>query len=166
MRLKDKYTIAVCCRPVPGDAISGYYSYHNIIKVHKAACSSLGKADPDRLMALDWADILVAEDSGPDGDFRLLDEIDFLILGHHRSMGVDYSLKVAAVLRLDKQTVFDRHARLRDLGLLCRVEPRMIRYRKNIAPGKWIKHRNHTYYDLTDKGRGYLVYHNGLKPGR
>ena len=43
-----------------------------------------------------------------------------------------------------------------------RVEPLMIRYRKNIVKGKWIKHRNHTYYELTEKGRKYLAHHESI----
>ena len=60
------------------------------------------------------------------------------------------------IRRLDKQTVFDRHRKLREMGLLERVTATMVRYRKGIVDNKWIKHRNHTYFDLTDRGRKYL----------
>jgi predicted transcriptional regulator len=68
-------------------------------------------------------------------------------------MGVDYAAVVAKCLNIDRATVFKRHRKLRDLKLLARVQPRMIQYRKNIVDNKWIKHRNHTYYEITDKGR-------------
>lgn len=107
-------------------------------------------------MDLDWDDILAEADFRPETDYTKLDETDFRILEHHQRYGVDYSLKVARMLSLDRQEVFDRHAKLRDQGLLNRVEPTMIRYRKGIVKNKWIKHRNHTYYELTDKGIAYL----------
>jgi hypothetical protein len=156
MRLKDDYIAAGCCHPLPGDQIVGYYSYENVIRVHRADCANLMKAEGDRIVTLDWPDILAPEVFHPDDDFQLLDSIDYCILQHHQTLGVDYSLAVAAAAGLDQQTVFDRHAWLRERGLLQRVEPRMIQYRKHITKGKWIKHRNHTYYDLTEKGRRYL----------
>jgi len=156
MNLKDDYVLAKCCRPSKGDRIVGYYSHDNIIKVHRRGCSSLSAVDAGRIIALEWDEIAAGPAPTPDEDYSGLDEVDFRILHHHDTLGVDYSLKVASVLRLAKQTVFDRHARLRNMGLLKRVQPRIIRYRKNIVKGKWIKHRNHTYYDLTDKGRLYL----------
>lgn len=67
--------------------------------------------------------------------------------------------QVAATLNLDAGDVFARHANLREMALVARVEPTMIHYRKNIVGGKWIKHRNHTYYDLTPKGKAYLAFH-------
>jgi predicted transcriptional regulator len=110
-------------------------------------------------VTLDWKEITRPEAFLPDDDFTELNDIDFMILNHHRQYGPDYSHKVAAMLNLDRRAVFDCHSRLRELGLLERVEPRMIQYRKNIVKGKWIKHRNHTYYDLTDKGKRYLDFY-------
>ena len=159
MKLKEKYVLANCCRPGENDPIVGYYSYNNVLKVHKAGCDELAKADPDRLVRLEWQDIRVGAEPGPGDDFTALDDIDFHILAHHRDMGIDYSLKVANSLRLNHQIVFERHAKLREMGLLKRVEPRLVRYRKHMVKGKWIKHRNHTYYDLTDKGAAYLGHH-------
>jgi len=155
MRLKDDYIIANCCSPEHGEAIIGYYSHNNIIKVHRKDCSNLEKAEQDRLVVLEWDSIIAGDEYEPDDDFKELDAIDLALLKHHRDYGFDYSLKVAAMMSLDKQIVFDHHAKLRDMGLLERIEPRMIQYRKNIVKGKWIKHRNHTYYDLTEKGRRY-----------
>jgi hypothetical protein len=164
MNLKDKYILARCCNPTTADKIRGYYSHDNIIKVHQDGCHNLMKAEAQRLVRLSWKDILDEKPFHPGKDYKNLDNIDFKILNHHRHLGLDYSLKVARVCLIDKETVFERHNKLRDLGLLERVEPRMIRYRKNIVKGKWIKHRNHTYYDLTVKGNQYLDYY--LKSGQ
>jgi len=159
MRLKDDYIIANCCNPEPDDPIIGYYSHNNIIKVHRQGCANLNKADQTRLVLLEWENILAGQEFRPDDDYAELDKFDMALLKHHRDYGFDYSLKVAAMLHMDRQIVFERHTKLRRMGLLERVEPRMIRYRKNIVPGKWIKHRNHTYYDLTEKGRQYYDFY-------
>ncbi len=156
MRIKSDYALASCCHPTPDDAIIGYYSHERFIKVHKIGCPNLHKAEADRLIALNWQEVVDREDVAPDEDSHSLDELDFRILRHHRDLGVDYSLMVASVLRIDPEEVFQRHARLRAMNLLERVSPAMIRYRRHIVKGKWIKHRNHTYYDLTEKGRKYL----------
>lgn len=160
-RLRDKYIVANCCRPRPGDAIVGYFSHDDFIKVHRDDCPNLGKAESSRLVTLAWEDILAPDEPPPDKDYDELTNVDFIVLAHHYDFGVDYSLKVAAVQRLDQQAVFDAHARLRDLGLLRRVEPVMIRYRQKFVKGKWIKHRNHTYYELTENGRRYLDHNEG-----
>jgi hypothetical protein len=159
IKLKENYTRAKCCRPQAGDEIVGYYSYDNTIKVHRHDCANLAKTEQDRLVTLIWPDIVATEEEKPGDDFHELGDIDFTVLLHHEKMGLDYSLKVAAEIHVDKEAVFDCHARLRSMGLVTRVEPRMIRYRKGIVKGKWIKHRNHTYYDLTNKGRLYLEYY-------
>jgi hypothetical protein len=159
MKLKEDYILARCCRPQNGDPIIGYYSFNNKIKVHKSDCSNLKKAEKDRLITLSWSEILASDDFVPGENFEDLDEVDFAVLKHHQTFGVDYSLKVAAVLNLDRQVAFDSHAKLRKMKLLKRVEPLMIQYRKNIVKNKWIKHRNHTYYELTKKGRDYLQYY-------
>jgi hypothetical protein len=158
IRLKDKYVLARCCSPSPGSPIVGYFSYDDIIKVHRQGCRNLTKAERERLVSLDWKDIIEGNDFRPGDDYGELEDNDFRILEHHRDLGVDYSLKTASVIHLPKQDVFDRHRKLRDMGLLKRVEPVMIRYRKGVVDNKWIKHRNHTYYELTPRGRDYLTY--------
>ncbi len=159
MNLKEDYILANCCHPTIDDAIIGYFSFDNILKVHKAACPSLQKADQSRLVQLNWQDILASEDFQPDSDYSELTELDFKILRHHLDWGVDYSLKVASMYHKEKQTVFDIHQKLRDMGLLTRVKPLMMQYRRGIAQNKWIKHRNHTYYELTEEGRNYLEFY-------
>jgi len=159
MNLKDEYTLANCCKPATSDNIVGYYSYDGILKVHKSSCDNLKKAEQDRLVDLAWNDIIAGAEFKPDADYNNLDEIDWTIIKHHKTYGVDYSLKIASMLHLDKQTVFDSHTKLRDLKILERVKELMMRYRKGIVHNKWIKHRNHTYYKLTDKGDQYLEYY-------
>ncbi len=160
MRLKEDYMLAKCCRPRPDEKIRGYCSHDSLIKVHKSGCPNLAKAEPGRLVHLEWEEIIAPPSFRPGLDYEKLDQVDFRILKHHSKIGVDYSLKVARVLHLDRQTVFDCHDKLHKMGLVQRVEARMIQYRKNIVKGKWIKHRNHTYYDLTEKGYRYLDFHD------
>lgn len=159
MKLKDDYIIANCCGPNAGEPIIGYYSHNNIIKVHKVGCANLAKAEQSRLVMLEWDEILAPDDFKPGDDYNKLDEIDFRILNHHKIYGVDYSHKVARMLNLEKQIVFEAHKKLRDMGLLERVKELMMQYRKGIVDNKWIKHRNHTYYKLTAKGKNYLEHY-------
>ena len=69
---------------------------------------------------------------------------------------MDYSIVVAEVLRVPLEEMHKRHRKLRELGGLKRVQGRVIQYRKNIVKGKWIKHRNHTYYELTSEGETWI----------
>ncbi len=156
IRLKESYTLARCCSPSHSDKIVGYFSHDNYLKVHRHDCESLKKAESARLVSLSWDDILQDARYTPGPDYRGLDGADFAVLRHHLDYGIDYSLMVAKALAIPRQEAFERHKRLRDQGLLKRVEPRIVQYRKGIVDNKWIKHRNHTYYDLTDKGRLYL----------
>ena len=164
--LKDRYVLARCCTPSETDQITGYFSYDNIIKVHRSDCANLAKAEPDRLVQLEWKEILAGDEFRPGADYDDLDATDFAILEHHRDYDIDYSLEVARVLGLEKQNTFDRHRKLRELGLLERVEALIVQYRKKIAKNRWIKHRNHTYYELTERGAAYLDFYlagNGPK---
>ncbi|MCK4858260.1 MAG: DUF2250 domain-containing protein [candidate division Zixibacteria bacterium] len=163
MSLREGYSLAGCCSPVKGDAISGYYSHNQVMIVHRQDCPNLAKVVPSRVVALAWDDIMPEESFTPDADYHDLDELDWRILGHHQAMGVDYSLVVARTLHASRDDVFSRHRRLRSLKLLKRVEPLMMQYRKGIVKNKWIKHRNHTYYELTPKGIDYLEYHQERK---
>jgi hypothetical protein len=157
--LAEGYKRANCCMPEPNDPISGYYSYNNEVIVHTSECPNLRKVEEARRIKLKWEEILESEAAVPDEDFCELDELDFKILKHHKTYGVDYSLKVARVLHADKQAVFESHARLKEMNLLERVKKLIIQYRKGIVDNKWIKHRNHTYYDLTEKGKLYLEHY-------
>ena len=163
LKLKEKYTAAKCCSPSESDQIVGYFSYDDLIKIHRHDCPNLAKAEPERLVQLRWSDILVGKEFKPNDDYLNLDDTDFAVLKHHRDYDLDYSLMVARMLRIDKHEVFERHRKLRNLGLLERVDAVMVRYRKKIAKNKWIKHRNHTYYTLTDKGVDYFEYYQSQK---
>ena len=166
IRLKENYSRAKCCSPEPDDSITGYFSYKNVIVVHKTSCGNLKKVESQRLLSLSWETILEAEESKPEGDYSQLEEVDFRILRHHQLVGVDYSWVVAEMLNLDPQLVFERHRKLKGLKLLERVSKVMIQYRKNIVDHKWIKHRNHTYYRITPKGERYLDFFIGEKNKR
>jgi hypothetical protein len=152
-----KYRLAKCCAPQEGDKIVGFLKQDaEVFSVHRADCPNTDKVPPERLVALNWDDL--ASDQEPKlrelspPVFEQLDATDFAILAHHRKMGVDYAAVVARGTGIERAEVFARHRKLRDLGLLRRVEPRMIQYRKGVVDGKWIKHRNHTYYELTAQG--------------
>ena len=83
MNLKDGYILTNCCNPGPDDKIVGYYSFDNIVKVHRHDCPNLDKADETRLVALEWADILGEEDFVPGDDFQTISDDEFRILRHH-----------------------------------------------------------------------------------
>ncbi|MBU8933058.1 MAG: DUF2250 domain-containing protein [candidate division Zixibacteria bacterium] len=160
IRLKEDYILAKCCTPTVGDDIVGYYSYDNVLKVHRRDCPNLAKAEQQRLVKLEWDDILEEQAPfSPDKNYDDLDKTDWVVMRHHRKYGVDYSLLVARKTNITKQAAFDSHKKLREMDLIERVEPRIIQYRKGIVDNKWIKHRNHTYYDLTEKGNAYLDWH-------
>jgi len=162
--LKDDYRPANCCNPQPGDEIVGFLKFDtSIISVHKQACANLAKVDRNRLVTLTWAEITEQNserDLSADPSYQALDEIDFRILEHHRAMGSDYAAVVANMTQIPLATVFDRHKKLRGLGLLKRVQPVMMQYRKGIVKNKWIKHRNHTYYGITAEGLEFLKWHH------
>jgi len=159
LNIREEYLIVNCCNPRPGDPIVGYHSHGEHIKIHKAGCPNLKNVDPQRLIELSWEDVLVKNEFTPDDLYDSLEKNDFRILKLHHDFGLDYSLKVARMLHLDKQEVFDRHKRLLQQGLLRRVPKLMIRYRKGVVDNKWIKHRNHTYYELTELGTEYVEYY-------
>jgi len=161
--LKDDYRPANCCNPQPGDDIVGFLKFDStVISVHKQGCINLAKVESDRLVTLTWKEIIkqdIVRDLSADPDYQTLDDIDFKILEHHQAMGADYAAVVANMTKIPRATVFDRHKKLRDLGLLIRVQPIMMQYRKGIVKNKWIKHRNHTYYEITPDGLEYLNWH-------
>ncbi len=45
---------ARCCQPVPGEPIVGYVTLHQGITVHRAGCTQLHQAEPDRLLDTAW----------------------------------------------------------------------------------------------------------------
>ena len=159
LKLREGYSLAKCCKATPEDGISGYHSHNQIMIVHRSDCENLVKVEDSRIVSLRWQEILADAEFAPEADYEQLEDLDWRILKHHQVMGVDYSHVVARALNAAKEDVFEHHRKLRELKLLTRVKPLMMRYRKGIVDNKWIKHRNHTYYELTPKGLDYLVYH-------
>lgn len=159
LNLREGYSLAKCCGAKPDEPISGYYSHNQIMIIHRRDCDNLIKVEDSRVVKLQWAEVLIADEFTPEPDYEQLEEIDWRILKHHQVLGVDYSHVVARALNAPKPEVFEHHQKLRELKLLARVKPLMMQYRKGIVDGKWIKHRNHTYYELTPKGVDYLKYH-------
>lgn len=156
------YTLASCCSPTKPDKIKGYIKETGEISVHKTDCPNLKSLPKERILSVLWSEIEKElnderQNDLDDLDYELLDDTDFQILQHHYEFGVDYSIVVADALNIPLQEMFRRHKRLVKFGVLSRVKKRIIQYRKNIVDGKWIKHRNHTYYQLTPKGERLLV---------
>ncbi len=154
------YKLAQCCSPEAGEAIIGYFKEDGTVTVHRSDCASVQRLRLERLLEVTWDEIHAAETPADmeteDPTFDKLDEEDYLILKHHQEFGLDYSIVVSEMLGLPLEDTHNRHRKLRELGGLKRVERRMIHYRKNIVKGKWIKHRNHTYYELTPKGNRWI----------
>ncbi|MEE9555030.1 MAG: DUF2250 domain-containing protein [candidate division Zixibacteria bacterium] len=158
LNLKPDFTLAKCCSPSQDEAITGFLKPDSgIISIHVVGCENLNSIQPERLVKLEWDEILSDQTESnllDDPAYQSLDGTDLAILRHHAKMGVDYAAVVAKHTGIDRATVFERHKKLRDLKLLARVQPTMIQYRKGFTKNKWIKHRNHTYYELTELGRG------------
>ena len=154
------YKLAQCCSPQAGEGIIGYFKEDGTVAVHRSDCASVQHLRVERLLDVTWQEIQAAETASDseveDPTFNQLDETDYLILKHHQEFGLDYSIVVSEMLGLPLEEAHKRHRKLRELGGLRRVEKRMIQYRKNIVKGKWIKHRNHTYYELTPKGSRWI----------
>lgn len=164
------YKIAKCCTPGENNPIIGYFKEDRTITIHDSSCSAIPSLRTERLLDVSWDEIYKSKipDTSQDipSEVAELDETDYYILKHHQELGMDYSIVVAETLRIPLEEMHQRHRKLRELGGLKRVERRIIHYRKNIVKGKWIKHRNHTYYELTPEGNLWIhaferiTYHN------
>lgn len=153
------YQIAKCCAPQPETPVIGYFKENGTITVHHAECASVQGLRTERLLKVSWQEIQAAEvppEATLAPEFDELDETDYFVLKHHQEFGMDYSIVVAETLQVPLEEMHRRHRKLRELGGLKRVEGRIIHYRKNIVKGKWIKHRNHTYYELTPDGKTWI----------
>lgn len=148
--------IAQCCNPDEGTTIIGYFKENNTITVHNTSCTTVPSLKAERLLDVSWEEIHKSKPPDTSQEMPELDETDYFILKHHQEFGVDYSIVVAETLRIPLEEIHQRHRKLKELGGLKRVEGRIIQYRKNIVKGKWIKHRNHTYYELTSKGSQWI----------
>ena len=49
-------TYAQCCRPVPGEAVTGFVTRGRGITVHLSTCSQMLALDPDRRVPVQWHD--------------------------------------------------------------------------------------------------------------
>lgn len=153
------YQIAKCCAPQSETPVIGYFKENGTITVHHAECASVQGLRTERLLKVSWQEIQEAEvppEATLAPEFDELDETDYFVLKHHQEFGMDYSIVVAETLQIPIEEMHRRHRKLRELGGLKRVEGRIIHYRKNIVKGKWIKHRNHTYYELTPDGKTWI----------
>ena len=81
-----------------------------------------------------------------------MDELDLKILYYIYNCGPVYIKKLSERLQKDFDTIRTHIKKLRSVDYIERVSCRMVDYRIN-RKNKVIKHRNHTYYDLTRKGR-------------
>lgn len=151
------YIIAKCCEPNEENTIIGYFKEDGSITIHDSSCDTISKLRTERLLDVAWEEIHKSNTPDISQDFPTeLDETDYYILKHHQELGIDYSIVVAETLRIPLDEMHKRHRKLKQLGGLKRVEGRIIHYRKNIVKGKWIKHRNHTYYELTSDGNQWI----------
>ena len=46
--------LAQCCRPIPGDAITGVVTQSHGISVHRKDCVNIEKSDPAKHVAVSW----------------------------------------------------------------------------------------------------------------
>lgn len=52
-------SIATCCKPIPGDSITGYITLGRGVSIHRTDCSNalqLVGAEPERMIAVNWAE--------------------------------------------------------------------------------------------------------------
>lgn len=153
------YIIAKCCEPDEDKPIIGYFKEDGSITIHDKTCVTVHGLRPERILDVVWEEI--QKTKKPEITLEIpteLDETDYYILKHHQELGMDYSIVVAETLRIPLEEMHKRHRKLKELGGLKRVEGRIIHYRKNKVKGKWIKHRNHTYYELTPEGIQWIDY--------
>ena len=86
---------------------------------------------------------------------RTLDEVDLKILYYIYNAGPAYIKKLSQRIHKDFETVRNHVKKLEKLGYLERVSGRLVEYRID-RRNKVTKHRNHTYYDVTRKGRHFM----------
>jgi len=89
-----------------------------------------------------------------------LSDIELKILYYIYHSGPAFIKKLSARLDKDIQTLQSSIEALQRMEYLERVTGTMVEYRLN-RRSKVIKHRNHTYYDLTRKGRLFMRHFQG-----
>jgi len=89
-----------------------------------------------------------------------LTEVELKIIYYIFHSGPAFNKKLTTRLNKDMQTVRNSVKNLKRLGYLERVTKTLVDYRLG-KRHKVTKHRNHTYYDLTRKGRLFIRQFNG-----
>jgi len=89
-----------------------------------------------------------------------LTEVELKIIYYIFHSGPTFNKKLTIRLNKDMQIVRNSIKKLQRLGYLKRVTKTLVDYRLD-KRNKVTKHRNHTYYDLTRKGRLFMRQFNG-----
>ena len=76
--------------------------------------------------------------------------LDLTILAYLKKLGPEYAKLLAIRLGLSLEESRNRLQSLEERGLIKRVERRIVKYYHRRR--KSVKHRNHTYYELTREG--------------
>jgi len=56
-KIKYNYTLADCCRPIPGDPVMGFKMHQNIIEIHHVSCPEairLSSQQGNKIVEVDW----------------------------------------------------------------------------------------------------------------
>ncbi|MFV9568345.1 DUF2250 domain-containing protein [Thermoanaerobacter mathranii] len=80
--------------------------------------------------------------------------LDLTILAYLKKLGPEYAKFLARRLGLSLEESRKRLQSLEKRGLIKRVERRIVKYYHRQR--KSVKHRNHTYYELTREGELFL----------
>ncbi|MGF7399360.1 DUF2250 domain-containing protein [Thermoanaerobacterium thermosaccharolyticum] len=80
--------------------------------------------------------------------------LDLTILTYLKKLGPEYAKLLAIRLGISLEESRRRLQSLEERGLIKRVERRIVKYYHRRR--KSVKHRNHTYYELTRKGEFFL----------
>jgi DNA-binding Lrp family transcriptional regulator len=89
-----------------------------------------------------------------------LSELELKVLYYVFRSGPAFIKKLSARLNEDNEVLHNSVKNLQRLGYLERVTKTLVDYRLD-KRNKVTKHRNHTYYDLTRKGRLFMRRFNG-----
>ncbi len=84
-----------------------------------------------------------------------LDDLEIAVLKYHKHKGCDYSKSLSRVLHIPLQKAFEVHKKLFELGYLEKINSRLTKYKIN-SKTKITKHRNHTYYQLSQIGKQFI----------
>lgn len=91
---------------------------------------------------------------------RELTEVELKVMYYIFNSGPVFIKKLAVRLKEDNQILRNSVKNLQSLGYLERVTKPLVDYRLD-KRNKVTKNRNHTYYDLTRKGRLFMRRFNG-----